>query len=138
VILLVCGGRAFPHQAYVDRVLDVFHARTPIDFLITGDAKRRDWAKVSDSGEEEWLGADWFAYLWARTHRVPYRVFPADWVKHGAAAGPIRNQQMLDDGHPSLVLAFEGQKGTSSMCSLARRAGVKVVRAREIVPAEVP
>ena len=38
--------------------------------------------------------------------------FPADWNMHGRAAGPIRNQQMLDEGKPELVVSFLGGRGT--------------------------
>jgi hypothetical protein len=59
-------------------------------------------------------------------------VFPADWETHGRAAGPIRNQAMLDEGKPYLVIAFwDGKsKGTLDMISRATRAGVPV----KIVP----
>ncbi len=54
--------------------------------------------------------------------------YPADWKKHGRAAGPIRNQQMLDEGKPDLVLAFWKNKsrGTADMIRRARKAGVEV------------
>ena len=54
---------------------------------------------------------------------------PANWDKHHRAAGPIRNQVMLDM-KPDLVLAFHDDpnlgKGTADMVSRARRAGVEV------------
>ena len=53
--------------------------------------------------------------------------YPADWSQYGRAAGPIRNQQMLDSG-VQLVLAFhdhiETSKGTQDMLRRAQRAGV--------------
>lgn len=56
--------------------------------------------------------------------------FPAQWYKYGRAAGPIRNQQMLDEGKPDLVLAFhsdlEHSKGTKDMVTRARKAGIEV------------
>lgn len=54
-------------------------------------------------------------------------VYAADWKTHGKAAGPIRNQQMLDAG-ADLVLAFPlpGSKGTLDMIHRAKRAGVDV------------
>jgi hypothetical protein len=55
-------------------------------------------------------------------------VYKAEWDKHGRAAGPIRNQQMLDDGKPDLVLAFAGGRGTDDMCRRAREAGIEVRR----------
>lgn len=53
--------------------------------------------------------------------------FPADWDTHGRAAGLIRNQQMLDEGQPDIVIAFPGGRGTEHMKKIARKAGVKVV-----------
>ena len=48
---------------------------------------------------------------------------PADWTKHGKAAGPIRNQKMLDEC-PDLVVAFPGGKGTADMVRRAMKAGI--------------
>jgi hypothetical protein len=50
----------------------------------------------------------------------------AEWKKYGPAAGPIRNQRMLDWG-PDLVVAFSGGKGTADMVRRARAAGVEVI-----------
>lgn len=59
--------------------------------------------------------------------------FPADWAKHGRAAGSIRNAQMLTEGKPDLVLAFPlpGSKGTWDMIRKANAAGVEV----RVIPA---
>ena len=58
------------------------------------------------------------------------RAFPAKWNEHGKAAGPIRNQQMLTEGKPDLVIAFNdylpNSKGTLDMVTRARRAGVAI------------
>ena len=52
--------------------------------------------------------------------------YPANWKKHGRAAGPIRNKQMLEEAKPDLVIAFPGGAGTANMVKQAREAGVKV------------
>ena len=54
---------------------------------------------------------------WATTHPDIKRwEFKADWKKYGPAAGPIRNQRMLDWG-PDLVVAFaEGMR--HALCML--------------------
>jgi len=54
-------------------------------------------------------------------------VFLANWRTHGKAAGPIRNQQMLDEGRPHLVVAFPGGTGTADMVRRAKAAGVPVM-----------
>ena len=57
--------------------------------------------------------------------------FPAEWKRYGKGAGPIRNQQMLDEGKPDVVLAFHENisesRGTKDMVARARGAGIKVV-----------
>jgi hypothetical protein len=63
---------------------------------------------------------------WADVFGVPFRIFPANWKKHGRAAGPMRNQQMLDEGKPDLVIAFPGGSGTADMVRRAKAAGVPV------------
>lgn len=67
------------------------------------------------------------AYIWSGWGRA-VEAHPADWVKHGKAAGPIRNQEMLDSG-VDLLLAFPGGKGTADMISRCRKAGVPVAHA---------
>jgi len=58
----------------------------------------------------------------------PVSTYPADWAQHGRAAGPIRNQRMLTQGKPDLVVAFhdnlEHSKGTKNMLKQATEKGV--------------
>ena len=58
---------------------------------------------------------------------VPFDVYMADWKRLGRKAGPIRNQRMLVEGKPDLVVAFPGGKGTAGMVTLARNASVEVI-----------
>ena len=73
-------------------------------------------------------GADRMAGRWARLRGIENLIFTADWAKRGKGAGPIRNQRMLDEGRPDLVVAFLGGKGTTDMVRRAERAGVAVQR----------
>jgi hypothetical protein len=116
--VLVCGGRDFNDQYFLYRILGTLHeGKPPIAEVIHGAAK----------------GADQMAGAWAIQNRVPVRSFPADWNKHGKAAGPIRNEQMLREGKPDLVVAFPGGRGTAHMCRIAEEAGVTVWQAEEIL-----
>src|SRR5690606_25211324 len=92
--------------------LDRFHARKgPISVLIHGAAR----------------GADSIAGQWAASRGVEALSFPANWTRDGKAAGPIRNQRMLDEGQPDVVIAFPGGGGTADMVRRAKAAGVQVV-----------
>ena len=112
--LLVCGGRDFSDTSAAYKVLDAMHRALGIDVVIEGHAR----------------GADRIAGYWARRNGITNLKFPADWGKHGKAAGAIRNQQMLDEGRPSHVLAFPGGRGTADMVARARAAGVQVIIAK--------
>ena len=75
-------------------------------------------------------GADTYAESAATQLGLSMDRYPADWNTHGKAAGPFRNQQMLDAG-VDLVLAFhpdlDSSKGTRDMVNRAMKAGIPVV-----------
>lgn len=73
-------------------------------------------------------GADAAAMDWAMAMKAPFRKFDADWEKFGRPAGPIRNQQILVEGKPELLVAFPGTMGTRDMIQRAERAGIPVRR----------
>jgi PP-loop superfamily ATP-utilizing enzyme len=109
--VLVCGGRDWSDTKKTYDTLDKINKEYGIDVIIEGDAR----------------GADRMAGYWARKNRIDLKLYPADWDKYGKAAGYIRNQQMLDEGKPDLVVAFPGGKGTAMMVDIARKAGVHVI-----------
>ena len=79
--------------------------------------------------EGEARGADSMAREAARLLGLRVEPYPADWEKHGRAAGPIRNKEMLLKGRPDLVVAFHENiatsKGTKNMVDQALKAGIK-------------
>jgi YspA, cpYpsA-related SLOG family len=109
--VLVCGGRNYAARDRVFRTLDEMHAQQRIAVLIHGGA----------------TGADTLAGEWAKAWQVHESVYPALWKTQGHAAGPIRNQFMLDESKPDVVIAFPGGKGTEDMVGRAMQAGVRVV-----------
>lgn len=119
--VIVCGGRNFQDVALLWRTLDEISERQIISCIIDG---------ASDDVTGPYQGADYWAHQWARARGRPtMRVF-ADWKKHGRAAGPIRNSEMLKDGQPNLVVAFVGGNGTADMVRKARAASVEVTEVR--------
>ncbi len=73
-------------------------------------------------------GADFAGRWWAERFGMQVETYEADWDTHGRAAGPIRNQRMIDEGKPDLVLAFPGGRGTADMVRRAEKAGIEVRR----------
>lgn len=130
--IIVCGGRSYGlvpsnlsadvyerhaaqaerERARLDQILDAAVVRLDLRELAVGDA----------------TGADALAAAYAERRGIPFRVFVADWAAHGNNAGPLRNRRMLEESLPSAVIAFPGSKGTRSMCDIAERAGVRVIK----------
>jgi hypothetical protein len=77
------------------------------------------------ASEPDASGADSLAHEAARDQGRRCEVFHADWERHGKAAGPIRNQAMIDAG-ADLVIAFPGGRGTADLIRRARKAGIPV------------
>lgn len=112
--VLVCGGRDYWDRERLFSILDVAHSANPIVLLIHGGAS----------------GADDLAGQWAKLTGIPQKPYPADWKIEGKSAGPKRNQRMLDDGKPHMVIAFPGGAGTADMIRRAKKAKVPVVTVR--------
>lgn len=120
--VLVCGGRDYADRRAVYHVLDRIELEHGISCIIHGAAR----------------GADALADDWAYddVHHPTVRVerYRANWKKFGPAAGPIRNQQMLERSSPSVVVAFPGGRGTANMVALAQQARVRVIDMRGLEP----
>jgi len=109
--ICVCGGRDFlDYNAGFDFLDHVFPSTDGME-LVCGMAN----------------GADSIGYKWAKSKgNILIHKFPALWDVHGKAAGPIRNQQMVDFGFHTLVV-FPGGRGTAHMTSISQKAGRNII-----------
>lgn len=124
--VLVCGDRNYSDRARVYAALDALDRLNGIETVIDGKA----------------TGADTFGYEWAVGADVATDRYAPHW-RHGLdcdpgckrpvgkVAGVLRNQQMLDEGHPDLVIAFHDNigesRGTADMIRRAHKAGIEVM-----------
>lgn len=65
-------------------------------------------------------GADRLGELWAAANKIPVKLFPADWGKHGKRAGFIRNLTMANYGDYLIVFWDCKSKGTKNMVEIAK------------------
>lgn len=71
-------------------------------------------------------GADLHGKAWAIANKIPVEDYPANWAVNGRAAGPIRNQQMVDHAD-ALIAVWDGKSsGTADVIRRARREGITV------------
>lgn len=111
--VLVCGDREWTDEHAIRCVLARYNQRPlGIAAVIHGDCR----------------GVDRIAGKVAAEMGIPVESFPAEWEKHGRAAGPIRNRQMLAEGCAQYVMAFHdnigASRGTADMLRAAKAAGV--------------
>lgn len=123
--IIVTGSRDWPEPAVVyEAIMDElprmpWAVREPVTVVHGGcptgaDAAAAAWVRSADWGVDE-------------------EVFAADWAAHGRAAGPKRNQRMIDAGG-DLVLAFPlpGGRGTQDCMRRAEAAGIPVKNLGEL------
>ena len=130
LVIAAGGGRdlAWPHQRVAAELLARSGGRL-VHLVLHGGARGAD-AAIGRAAQQ--LG-------WSSL------VMPAQWQRHGRAAGPIRNRELLEQAiaravaHTSpcsiasvLVVAFPGGPGTASLVQQARR-----MAARSPVPISV-
>lgn len=108
--VLVCGGRDYDDYDLVASALSTLR----ITRLVEGGA----------------TGADALARRWRKAHGIAGKSYQPEWKRYGVAAGPKRNQTMLDAESPKLVVAFPGGAGTADMIIRARAAGIEVWKVR--------
>lgn len=115
--ILVTGSRDWPDRAAVHMTLDglrkVASARNESLVVVHGDCP---------------TGADAMAAQWAKQCGIEVEAYPAEWDRYGKAAGPMRNQKMVDLG-ADLCIGFPiaGSRGTLHCMTRAYSAGIAVL-----------
>lgn len=114
--------------------------------LITGSRDWDDTATITEALQDVWesydcppaptlvsgacpTGADHIAETHWQSLGHPIERHPADWHAHGRAAGPRRNQAMVDAG-ADVCLAFirDDSRGATQCANAAERAGIPTIR----------
>jgi predicted Rossmann-fold nucleotide-binding protein len=119
LVIAAGGGRdlAWSHQRVAAELLARSGGRL-VHLVLHGGARGADAAIARAAHQLGWCSL----------------VMPAEWGRHGRAAGPIRNRELLEQAiaravaHTSpgsitsvLVVAFPGGAGTASLVQQARR-----------------
>jgi len=109
--VLICGDRYFRDAKRIFHYLSTVPKDT---IIIEGEAR----------------GADTIVWVCCEILGLEYIQFPADWSAYHKAAGVIRNQQMLREGNPDLVLFYhdnlDNSRGTIDMITRANEQGIAV------------
>ena len=110
----------------------------------TRTASKRDvWNAIQSSGWHGRIttvvsgccrGADSYGESYAAWQRINVDRHPADWTRHGRAAGPIRNDEMARVAD-ALIAVWDGaSRGTGGMIETATFYGIEVFVYRTPAP----
>ena len=114
--VLGCGGRTYSDYPRVKQVMDIIRPTEMVHGAATG--------------------ADTLVGRYAKQHSIPCRAYRAEWKKKDPRTGRIyidkragfdRNEFMLLNSKPDLVIAFPGGNGTKHMANFARSKGYTVI-----------
>lgn len=115
--VIIAGGREFQDYALLKEKCEYYlqnKLQTDTVVIVSGHAS----------------GADSLGERFAQEHGLQIELHPADWAKHGRAAGPIRNKEMAESAD-ALIAFWDGQsRGTKNMIDTANAKGLKVAIVR--------
>lgn len=123
--VLVTGSRDWDKPEAITKALDLMHTAMVSTNVEREGEKELYWFTLVHGACP--TGADKIADDWGKEKGVRIERHKADWQKHGKAAGPIRNQEMVDSA-PLVVLGFpKGKsKGTRGCLDMAEKANLMV------------
>lgn len=101
--IVIAGSRTFSDYSLLCRTLD--EQLWPETRILSGTA----------------AGADQLGERYASEHGMEVLRFPADWKKHGRAAGPIRNEQMLANADGAIFFWDGRSRGTAHAIGVSQR-----------------
>lgn len=90
-------------------------------------AARKDGIVITEVVCGKAKGVDTLGEEWAKRNGIPVKPFPADWNKHGKAAGHVRNGEMARYGEALVALSYVSpSRGTFNMILQAKEHGLMV------------
>ncbi len=112
--LAIVGSRTFEDKDFMWRCLeevkaDLAQNYKEIDLIVSGGAG----------------GADSLAQVYAREFAIPILIFYPDWKQYGKAAGPKRNQQIVDNCDIVVAFPVGDARGTNDTLNKAHKVNRK-------------
>jgi len=108
--IIIAGGRDFNDiELLLNSILPILNGDTNVE-IVSGGAN----------------GADRLGEQFAESFELPISKFPANWNKHGKAAGPIRNLEMAKYSDELIVFWDGKSKGTKNMIDTASKLNLVV------------
>lgn len=101
--VIIAGSRTISDYELVEKI--VLESDFVISEIVSGKAP----------------GVDTLGERYAYEYVIPVKQFPADWVRHGKKAGPIRNEDMANYADAAILIWDGKSPGTKNMLEHMKR-----------------
>lgn len=105
---IIAGSRGLNDEALID--LAVKQSGFKVTTVFSGRA-----SGIDKAGER-----------WAKKHKIPIKLYPADWNKYGNSAGYVRNSEMAEAADALIAIWDHASHGTHNMIRTAINKKLKV------------
>jgi hypothetical protein len=105
--LAIVGSRDYHNYITIKSAVDQIRKHVEVTEIVSGGAP----------------GVDALAKRYAEEEKIKYVEFPADWKSYGKAAGPMRNQQIVD--YCDKVVAFPADHSPGTNDTIKRATNVE-------------
>lgn len=78
------------------------------DYSLVVEAIERSGFTITEVVSGTAIGADRLGEQWARANNIPIKEMPADWIRYGNSAGPMRNRAMAEYADAAII-AWDGK-----------------------------
>lgn len=120
--LIIAGSRDFDDYELLEREANLYLSK-----IINGlDKSITELVEIVSGGAR---GADNLGERYAKEHKIPLKIFKADWEKHKKSAGYIRNEEMAKYSNYCIIFNIGRSKGSVHMENIAKKynLGLKVI-----------
>jgi len=108
--IVVVGSRNFQDYELFKKVMDEFLAKYDEVEFVSGGA----------------IGADELAFLYAKEHAIPIKIYFPNWKRYKKAAGYKRNKQIWQEAHIGIVFWDGKSKGTAHSFKISKELGKEI------------
>jgi hypothetical protein len=120
--LIIAGTRTFTDYSAVEAACDVILLSILHDDVeIVSGACDTGIITFTRNNKTKVYGADGLGERYADENKLPVKLFPADWDKHGKKAGPMRNLNMAQYATNALIFWDGFSRGAEDMILKAKK-----------------
>jgi hypothetical protein len=128
--VIIAGGRHLSVTVELIEQLLLNANWSPTEIVSGACGRPEDELHVIRGADTDYIyanGIDGDGEWFALSQAIPIKRFPAEWGKHGTAAGPIRNEAMAAYADGLLIIWNGYSKGSAWMKRAMRKAGKPII-----------